>query len=707
MSQFPFTAIVGADDMALSLILTSISPEVGGVLVRGEKGTAKSTMVRALADVLPGQDVITDCRFGCDPAQPAADCPDGPHDDDAEAHRRAARVVELPVGATEDRVIGSLDLGQALGAGQARFEPGLLAKAHRGILYVDEVNLLHDHLVDVLLDAAAMGRNNLERDGLSIAHPARIVLIGSMNPEEGELRPQLLDRFGLTVELAASRDPKLRADIVRRRLAYDANPTAFTHEYADAQADLTARMIGAQESLPTVKLSDWALNKIAVVCAGFEVDGMRADLVTARAAMAHAAWAGRSQVTREDIRVAARLALPHRRRRNPFDAPGLDEDLLDQLLGDDEPPPEDADQIDGDEPDRDPSDGDGESEGGGSEEQAPDDGQGAGDQPNDQHGDDPPQSSDDATPPQGEPQSQDADHGYPDESADSPEQPDADEQAADQAPPVVPTGVANGREPYRIKPFTVRGVGAGEAGRRSRAMTSRGRIVGATASEAGRVHVLATISAAATRVARTGDTTYKLGRSDLRRAITQGRESNLVLFVVDASGSMAAQKRMVEVKTAVLSMLVDAYQRRDRVGVITFRGADAQVALPPTSSVEAAARCLSELGHGGRTPLAEGLLTAARVLNAERIRDPRRRALLVLVTDGRATSGKDALARARNIADQWASTGVQAVVVDCEAGKFRMRLASDLAKRMGAEHVTLGEVGADALVDVVQTRRVA
>ncbi len=709
MSQFPFTAIVGADDMALSLILTSISPEVGGVLVRGEKGTAKSTMVRALADVLPGQDVITDCRFGCDPARPAADCPDGPHADDAEAHRRAARVVELPVGATEDRVIGSLDLGQALGAGQARFEPGLLAKAHRGILYVDEVNLLHDHLVDVLLDAAAMGRNNLERDGLSIAHPARIVLIGSMNPEEGELRPQLLDRFGLTVELAASRDPKLRADIVRRRLAYDADPTAFTVQYADAQADLTARMIAAQESLPSVKLSDWALDKIAVVCAGFEVDGMRADLVTARAAMAHAAWAGRTHVTREDIRVAARLALPHRRRRNPFDAPGLDEDLLDQLLGDDEPSPEDSDKPDDREPDdRDPGDGEDESDGDGTEDPAPDDGQGEGEASNDPQADDAPQSSDDSTPPQGDPHTQDADPRNPEDSADSPEQSDADEQAADQAPsPVVPIGVANATEPYRIKPFTVRGVGAGEAGRRSRAMTSRGRIVGSTASEAGRVHVLATINAAATRVARTGDTTYKLGRSDLRRAITQGRESNLVLFVVDASGSMAAQKRMVEVKTAVLSMLVDAYQRRDRVGVITFRGTDAHVALPPTSSVEAAARCLSELGHGGRTPLAEGLLTAARVLSAERIRDPRRRALLVLVTDGRATSGKDALARARNIADQWASTGVQAVVVDCEAGKFRMRLASDLAQRMGAEHVALGEVGADALVDVVQTRRVA
>ncbi|MGB3828946.1 MAG: VWA domain-containing protein, partial [Ornithinimicrobium sp.] len=226
----------------------------------------------------------------------------------------------------------------------------------------------------------------------------------------------------------------------------------------------------------------------------------------------------------------------------------------------------------------------------------------------------------------------------------------------------------------------------------------------------GRVHVVATINAAATRAARQGQfgpAGVRLAPGDLRRSITQGRESNLLLFAVDASGSMAASRRMVEVKTAVLSMLVDAYQRRDRVGVITFRGSAAEVALPPTSSVEAAARCLSDVGHGGRTPLAEGLVMAARVLKAERIRDPRRRALLVVVTDGRATSGRDALVRARAIADQWASTGVQAVVVDCEAGKFRMNLAGDLARRMGAEHIALGEIGASALVDVVRERRVA
>ncbi len=237
-------------------------------------------------------------------------------------------------------MLGSLHLERALSEGRTEYEPGLLARAHRGILYVDEVNLLHDHLVDLLLDAAAMGRSTVERDGVSVEHAARFVLVGTMNPEEGELRPQLLDRFGLTVEVAAPREPALRAEVVRRRMAYDADPAGFAARYAAAEAALSDRIARAQELVGKVRLSDAALLKIAEVCAAFDVDGLRADLVTARAAVAHAAWCGRDAVLLEDIRVAARLALPHRRRRKPFDAPGLDEDLLDQVLGDDELPPD-------------------------------------------------------------------------------------------------------------------------------------------------------------------------------------------------------------------------------------------------------------------------------------------------------------------------------------------------------------------------------
>ena len=334
---FPFSAVVGSSDMALALILTTVSPEVGGVLVRGEKGTAKTTMVRALADVMPSISVVENCRFSCDPLDPDSTCPDGPHDHPL-SRIRPAKLVELPVGATEDRVIGSLDLRQALGVGEVSYEPGLLAAAHRGILYVDEVNLLHDHLVDLLLDAAAMGRSTVEREGVSVAHAARLILIGTMNPEEGELRPQLLDRFGLTVEITAPRDPEQRAEVIRRRLAFDRDPASFAASYAVQEEELRVKIVTARSLLASVRLGDQQLATIARVCGAFEVDGMRADIVTARAAAAHAAWEGRCEITKADIRAAARLALPHRRRRNPFDAPGLDEDFLDQLL-DEEPDP--------------------------------------------------------------------------------------------------------------------------------------------------------------------------------------------------------------------------------------------------------------------------------------------------------------------------------------------------------------------------------
>ncbi len=697
MPHYPFTAIVGADDMALALVLTTVGPDIGGVLVRGEKGTAKSTMVRALTEVLPRQDVVSGCRFSCDPRHPDAACPDGPHQHAAPTTTRPARLAELPVGATEDRVTGSLDLSRALGGGETAFEPGLLANAHRGILYVDEVNLLHDHLVDLLLDAAAMGRNTVERDGVSVSHAAQIVLVGTMNPEEGELRPQLLDRFGLTAEVSASREPGERVEVVRRRLAFDADPDGFCERYAAPQSVLRDRIKAAQATLPLVRLSEWALTKIATVCAGLEVDGMRGDLVTARAARAHAAWEGRTDVTREDIRVAARLALPHRRRRNPFDAPGLDDELLEALLGDDERDPEP-------EPDGPPPGGpdlDGEPDGSAGDPLSPpptasDPGSTQGPEPTD------PPSAPGPAIDAGQHVEQDVE---PDVEPDSQRDPDP---ASTPASGSAPAGIAASDAPFRARRLEVRGIGAGRAGRRSRAITSWGRTVDSTTARTGRVHLPATIAAAAPHQARRGRTDrVVLQPGDLRHRVTQGREANLVLLAVDASGSMGAQQRMSAVKTAVLSLLVDAYQRRDRVGVVTFRGEDASLVLPPTSSVEAAARCLTALPHGGRTPLAEGLRTAARVLEVERIRDARLRPLLVLVTDGRATSGADALARARWVADRWRGTGVDAVVVDCETGRFRLGLAADIARRMGADHIPLSDVAAASLVTIIRERKAA
>ena len=697
MRTYPFTAVVSSDDMALALALCAVSPAIGGVLVRGEKGTAKSTMVRALAALLPPVDVLDGCRFSCDPADPDPTCPDAARhrsiDGPAPAHHRPARLVELPVGATEDRVLGSLHLERALSAGVTEYEPGLLAAAHRGLLYVDEVNLLHDHLVDLLLDAAAMGRSTVERDGVSVAHAARFVLVGTMNPEEGELRPQLLDRFGLTVEISAPRDPALRAEVIRRRLAFDADTQGFADRYADAEAEIADRIAAARSRLTQVTLSDAALVKIAEVCAAFEVDGMRADIVTARAAAAHAAWHGRTVVIRSDIRAAARLALPHRRRRNPFDAPGLDEALLDRILGD-EPDPEpdtrpDADGADAPESDGSATDGAG-------DDQAP--------------AEPTAESAAQAGP---DPTDGGTDRDTPDPSASDPtdggEQTPADQPDPDGSPRAGSTASSTARpaDTFRTKLFTVAGVGAGEAGRRSAAITSMGRTIGSTAltrGAGGTVHLTATVRSAAPHQLQRGRSGpgLVLRPDDLRMAVKQGKESNLVLFCVDASGSMAARKRMELVKAAVLSLLMDAYQRRDKVGLVTFRGMGAELALPPTGSVEVAARRLTELPAGGRTPLAEGLLVARRTLEVERIRDPRRRALLVVVTDGRATAGADALARSRRAAALLAHDRVSSLVLDCETGRFRMGLAAVLATSLQGRYAPLEDVDAASLATAIR-----
>ena len=681
MRTFPFSAVVGSDDMALALILTTVSPEVGGVLVRGEKGTAKTTMVRALADVMPSIGVVEGCRFSCDPLDPDPRCPDGPHDHPV-SRIRPTRLVELPVGATEDRVIGSLDLRQALGVGAVTYEPGLLAAAHRGILYVDEVNLLHDHLVDLLLDAAAMGRSTVEREGVSVAHAARLILIGTMNPEEGELRPQLLDRFGLTVQIAAPRDPEQRAEVIRRRLAFDRDPASFVAAYAAQEETLRVKIADARSRLPSVNLGDRQLAIIATVCGAFEVDGMRADIVTARAAAAHAAWQGRLDITKSDIRAAARLALPHRRRRNPFDAPGLDENLLDQLL-DEEPDPDPTPPEGG------PSNGSSNNDSGH---------QGMGPEPVEGRANSPSTSSGHMSTSSGHTST---DPGHTSTSS-----------GHTSTDPGHNERIAAAGDTYRTRLFTAPGVGAGDAGRRSRALTSTGRTVGATpaGSSNGRLHLTETIRAAAPHQAARGRAPadrLRLAVPDLRLAVTEGRESNLVLLVVDASGSMGARRRMAAVKAAALSLLLDAYQRRDKVGLIIFRGAEATLALPPTSSVDIAARRLEELPSGGRTPLAEGLLCAAETLRLERVRDPHRRPLLVLVTDGRATHGPDAVARSLLIAGQLRGTGVASLVIDCESGRLALGLAHTLSVHLGAQYLTVDEVAADQLIRAVRQRRAA
>jgi magnesium chelatase subunit D len=646
LHPYPFSAIVGQDDLKLALLVNAVSPEVGGVLVRGEKGTAKSTAVRALASLLPSIRVISGCPFSCDPEAPNPECPAGPHPLDASAETRPVRLVELPVGASTDRLAGTLDIEKALSEGRKAFEPGLLAAAHRGILYVDEVNLLSDHLVDLLLDVAAMGVNHVEREGVSVRHPSRFILVGTMNPEEGELRPQLLDRFGITVEVAGSPDPADRVEVVRRRLRYETAPQEFSGEWSNVDAKLAASVESARLRLPGVSLDEDILFRISTLCAELGVDGLRGDLVTAKTARTLAAWDARNEVVLDDVKRAALLALSHRRRRGPFEQPGMDPEDLENVLSEDRPDPPD-----------DP--------GGGSIGPATSE--------NDRE---------------------------VSSSVRDPEPSEAHKGAGERS-----HAASEPFDPVRLE-VTEKGKG-GPLGRRSRVSGETGHPV-ADRENGGRprdVALAATVRAAAPHQrARGGEGPgIEVRTCDLRQNVREGREGNLILFLVDASGSMAARKRMSAVKGAVLSLLYDAYQRRDKVALISFRGEGARILLPPTSSVGLATSRLEDLPTGGRTPLAAGIEKAADVLKREELRDRERRPLLVLLTDGRSTAGPDpqvAAARMRSLE-------ATSFVVDTEEGYVKLGMAGELAGAMGARCLRLEDLRADSLVELIERRRVA
>lgn len=333
---FPFTAIVGQDKMKLALVLNAINTQIGGVLVRGERGTAKSTAARALAELLPLIDVVENCHFGCDPHKVNNLCDDCMarmrRGEDLVGVRRKVSMIDLPVSATEDRVVGTLDIEQAIKKGEKHFEPGVMAAANRGILYVDEVNLLDDHVVDLLLDAAAMGVNFVEREGISFSHPAQFVLVGTMNPEEGELRPQLLDRFGLCTEIHGISDPVQRTQILARRIEFERDPVAFQERWQEKERELSREIASARELMPGVRYSEADLFTIAELTSQMEVDGHRADIIILKAALAHAALNARDRIKSVDILAAAELALPHRLKRRPFQDTELQFQQLERKL---------------------------------------------------------------------------------------------------------------------------------------------------------------------------------------------------------------------------------------------------------------------------------------------------------------------------------------------------------------------------------------
>jgi len=675
---FPFSAIVGQERLKKGLLLNAINPRIGGMLIRGEKGTAKSTAVRAFAHLLPEIAVVADCPYRCDPEGPMR-CPDclarhAAGEDLPVEHRRVS-LVELPIGATEDRVVGSLNLEQAIKEGERSFEPGLLAAANRGILYVDEVNLLGDHLVDVLLDAAAMGQNYVEREGISVRHPAQFILIGTMNPEEGDLRPQLLDRFALAVTVEGLRDPSERAEVVRRRIAFEADPDGFLARWQSAEEHERTRIRQAQAILPEVQLADHQIELISRICAAFAVDGLRGDIVMYKTALALAAYAGRRYVTAADIREAADLALLHRRRRQPFDDPDGEREQLEELVQ--------------------------------------------------QHVND--QDEDAKTEPV---QETELDRW--------PESDNRDRTAEHRLPPPPLREGSERSLPGRDETeqifapgtiFPVRRLGQNR--RRVGGMISSGRRTAAVGSDrlghevsarlpTGELGALSDLAVGATlraaaphqpqrRLAHPNGPRVLIAPVDLRERVRETKVGNLILFAVDASGSMAARQRMIAVKGAVLSLLLDAYQKRDRVALVAFRGEVAKLILPPTNSVELAERQLRSLPTGGRTPLAHALQVCGETIQRYLINQRHGIPWLILVSDGRPNvplRGGDALGDASRIAEQIRQRGIRALVIDTEGGPVRLGQNHRLAEALGAEYLRLEELAADTLEATVRQRLV-
>lgn len=665
---YPFSALIGQERLKRALILNAINPRIGGVLIRGEKGTAKSTAVRALGELLPEIRVVAGCPYSCDPDQPQSFCGQCRNRaDGVQVRLRRIRVITLPLNATEDRVAGGIDFNLAVKTGLRSFQPGLLAKAHRGILYVDEVNLLDDHIVDIILDAAASGRNSVEREGVSSCHLSRFILVGTMNPEEGELRPQLLDRFGLCVEVVSEKDLEKRAALMHRREAYDRDPWGFIRRFQAENDNLTRQIVSARSSLKVVSFPDHLRRLVSEICTESNVAGHRADLVIEQAAKAAAALKGHPEVTVEDVQEVAPLALAHRKRET---AP---------------PPPPPKHEHNPERPPENPEGKQQERE----EHEQPE---------QDQAHSEGPLETGEAPPSEGPGEAQ----------GNSEERPQA--RGFDSADQFFDVG-----ETFKVKKFASpkdrvfrRG-----SGRRSRTRVAQkqGRYVQSTINRnTGDVAFDATLRAAAP---------YQLKRKngsglavilrpeDIREKIRERRIGNFVLFVVDASGSMGARGRMTASKGAIKSLLLDAYQKRDHVAMVSFRKDDAVLNLPPTASIELAAGLLKEMPVGGRTPLSAGLVKSYEVLRNYLVRDPTARPIVIFITDGKANvalGDKKPLEESLELAVRLAADErIRFIVVDTESqGLLHFGLACKLAGAMNAQYFKTEDLKADTLLNIAK-----
>ena len=625
-TRYPFAAIVGQEQVKNALIYNLIDPRIGGVLLCGEKGTAKSTIVRGLA-------ALTD-----------------------------QHVVDLPLNITEDMLVGAIDFEKAVHDGVRTFSGGVLAKADGNILYVDEVNLLSDSIVSTLICAAASGENLVEREGISHHHSCNFVLIGTMNPEEGKLRPQFLDRFGLYVDVTGEKDVALRTKIIRRRMEYERNPAAFSALWISETQQLQQRIRRARTLIADM-IADTAIRSLAAKYAQQAgCAGNRCEIILTRTAGAVAAWNGRDYISADDIKEAAIYVLPHRRRQ--------------------EQPPQDEPQEDPKSNTEDESD--------------------SPDRPESQNDSTQPPSAED-TPPQMEQQ-----EGNDGQEIDTPPPQHSDEAAPEEQ-------LVEGEEVHLISALPTiprdRLFRQG-SGRRSKTKsgTSRGRYAGFTQTPKPHQKDLAldaTLRAAAPyqRFRDHSECAVALTDSDLRYKVRENHVGATIVFVVDASGSMGARKRMKETKEAILSMLLDSYQKRDKIGLVAFRKDGAETLLDITASVDLAERKLQALPTGGRTPLASGLYQAWQLLRARRLKDPDMLPMIVLVTDGRANRSlwtEDAVDDAVKAAGLIRQDRIHAVVIDTEKDFISLHIAQQIAQVMDAAYYTVGELKRDQLQTIVK-----
>ncbi|MDY6796724.1 MAG: magnesium chelatase subunit D family protein [Actinomycetota bacterium] len=641
---YPFSAIVGQEKMKRALLVNAVDLHIGGLLIRGERGTCKSTAARALADLLPDIEIVADCPFSCDPA-----C----EDEMCQACRsrwesreplplttRPMRFTTLPLNASEDRVVGTLDMEKAVKEGVKDFEPGILADANRSILYVDEVNLLDDHIVDLLLDAAAMGVNMVEREGVSYSHPSSFIMVGTMNPEEGELRPQLEDRFGLCVEVAGEKKTAARMEVVRRRHRFTADPRLFRSEFQASQDELRQKVLEAREALPRIELSDEMLKLVSHIAVELGVCGHRADIATCQAARALAALEGSTLVEEKHIREAAEMALLHRLRKTPFDDQIKDLESLDRII-----------------------------ERKGKLIDLP---------------------LQDNSLPEAREEEGASDSVKSREAMPVSSRQERAEAAAEELEVPVLEGTAV-KASHRM------------TGKRSGSITNTntGKHVGSRLPrpdegvDMGNLALDATLRAAAGRTAGSEES-FNIRKEDLRTKIRRRKVGNLILFVLDASASMGCQDRMESTKQVVNQLLVEAYQKRDRVGLITFRDDGAQLALSPTSSVQLAKLRIRDLATGGATPLNHGLALAYQVVKMELRRDPDIALLLVLITDGHGNVGyasQNPLRESLEIAEKMRGERLNCLVFDTSSertligmGRAVKPQARRIAEAMGAEY---------------------